>query len=66
MIQSILFDRSRWNVNDAKHWLQTHNHKIQKVDITENFLRFRQAKPDRSKYYFTKKMGNGIELIIMN
>lgn len=43
-------------------WLEQHNHKHTKVDITDHFLRFRQAPPGFHRYY-TKTLENGVELV---
>lgn len=64
MIQSILFDRFIFNLQDAKRWLKQHNFKDD-VDIKQLHYRFRQIKPDRKKYkYITKEITDGIEFII--
>ena len=44
-VQSVLFDKARWNVADARTWLGEHNFKAPEVDETENRLRFRQREP---------------------
>jgi len=65
IIQSVIFNKDKWNITDSKAWLNEHGYKSPKVDETENFLRFRQAKPLKTYSYITKKLGKtGIELII--
>ena len=65
VIQSIIFNKQKWNIKDAKSWLKDHDYKSPKVDEAANFLRFRQTKPLKKYSYITKKLGNtGIELII--
>src|SRR4030042_6614934 len=49
-IQSILFDKEKWSVTAARHWLQTHSKAAPKADTTENYYRFRQSPP----FNFTK------------
>jgi hypothetical protein len=49
-IQSILFDKEKWSVTAARHWLQTHSKAAPKADTTENYHRFRQSPP----FNFTK------------
>jgi hypothetical protein len=43
-------------------WLEEHRHTHRKVDITDHFLRFRQAPPGFKRYY-TKTLENGVELV---
>ena len=65
-IQSIIFDKSKWSEEQAEQWLNKHgHHPIKSVHETTNFLRYRQANPNKFKHYITKKLNNGsIELII--
>ena len=42
-IQSIIFDRSFWTLQEAKAWLKKHNLKDD-VDVKPNTYRFRQKK----------------------
>jgi len=64
-VQSVLFNKNIWSLSDAIKWLREHKYKVKKVDVTENFYRFRQRKP-RAKYrYINKKLGSsGIELVL--
>jgi hypothetical protein len=66
-IQSILFERSIWNLKNAKIWLLKHNYKTnfygKQVDITPNYFRFRQTAPKYATYK-TKSLNNGIILIL--
>jgi hypothetical protein len=65
VIQSVIFNKDKWNIKDAKAWLKDHDYKSPKVDETENFFRFRQTRPLKKFNYATKKLGKtGIELII--
>ena len=65
VIQSVIFNKAKWNIADAKAWLKDHDYKSPKVDETEQFLRFRQTRPLKKYNYSTKKLGKtGIELII--
>ncbi len=64
-----MFNFNRWSVIKAAQWLQDHDFKIKKLDITENYLRFRQVSPTSLKkkgftQYITKRIKNDIELII--
>ena len=61
-LQTILFPRSKFTVPQAIRWLNEHRHSHRKIDITDQFLRFRQMPPGFHKYY-TKTLNNGIELV---
>jgi len=69
LVQSILFDKKKWKVNEAVEWLQDNNYISPKVDTTSHYLRFRQLDPkDYPKphwHYTTHRLGNGIDLIIL-
>lgn len=47
--QSILFAADKWTDAKAKKWLRDHGFKTPKVHKTANYLRYRQAPPDRYK-----------------
>lgn len=47
-VQTILIPTS-FTINRAIDWLSKHGFKTQKVDITKNFYRFRQSKPQKIK-----------------
>lgn len=64
-VQSILFDRNLWTQQKAKKWLMNHDYIYPKIDITENFFRFRQKVPDKNKRYRTINIGRGIEFVLM-
>lgn len=64
MIQSVLFDINKWSIIEAVKWLITHGLRHNKVDIKAANLRFRQFPPNKNYRYFTKKLNNGIKLII--
>jgi hypothetical protein len=69
LVQSVLFDKKKWKVNEAVEWLQDNNYISPKVDTTSHYLRFRQLDPkDYPKpkwHYTTHRLGNGIDLIIL-
>jgi hypothetical protein len=69
LVQSILFNKSKWDLKESRKWLRENGYKSTKVDEKEHFLRFRQVDPTklekRGFYFRTKKLGNsGIEFII--
>jgi hypothetical protein len=64
-IHSVLFDNKRWLTSEARRWLKDHNIKpIKPVHKTPNFHRYRIVDPNEFKSFSTKKMDNGIELVI--
>lgn len=42
-VQSIMFDKDKWTVAQAKRWLKEHSYKGVTPDTTKNYHRFRQA-----------------------
>lgn len=62
-IQSVLFDKTKWTIPQARHWLSSHGFVFIKVHTTEHYHRFRQYDPRKEKYR-TQKIGNGIEYVI--
>ena len=62
MLQTILFPTKDWTKQSAVLWLMNHGHSFTDIDVTPNFLRFRQQTPRRGRYY-TKTLPNGIELV---
>jgi hypothetical protein len=62
-----MFSRDEWTESSAKTWLKEHNYKTGKVDITENYYRFRQMPVKSDKIYRTITFGdesNGIKAVI--
>lgn len=69
-IQSVIFEKHIWRVEDAVEWLFANGFIVKKVDLTDNFIRFRQLSPSTLKNkgynnYHNKKIGNGIEFVIV-
>ena len=64
MIQAVLFNK-KWTLINAINWL-LHNKliPIKQPHYTKNFIRFRIHSPSEFSRFFTKKLPNGIELII--
>lgn len=68
-VQSVIFEKSNWDIQSAIHWLMTNGYSLKKVDETARFYRFRQYTPSYLKQagynvVRTKPLGNGIELVI--
>ena len=67
MIESVLFNRKYYNLEDATNFILRHrNLRIMKPPhITQNFIRFRQVDPDYEKYhYVTKHITDGVKFIL--
>ena len=64
-IQSILFDKKRWTYQTAFKWLQHHHQRpIKGVHETKHFLRYRIRPPHHFMRFITKKLPDGIDLVI--
>jgi hypothetical protein len=69
LVQSVVFDKKKWKLNDAIKWLDENNYHSPKVDSTTKTMRFRQIDPTPYKSpdwkYTTHRLGDGIDLIIL-
>ena len=61
-IQTIVFERNNWDLNQAKKWLSNHNFKTD-PDIKTTQYRFRQKEPSLFKSFITKKVDTGLYFI---
>ena len=69
LVQSIIFDKSKFSLEQARQFLKENKYKDKGVDEKKKFWRFRQYNPLTVKrkgysHYITKPLENGIELII--
>lgn len=64
-IQSIIFNKKYYNIEQATQWLKENHLKIKKVDITKNYLRFRQIAPSVDYDYRTKTINKGLKILII-
>tara|TARA_R110000851_G_scaffold153199_1_gene295167 strand:- start:605 stop:829 length:225 start_codon:yes stop_codon:yes gene_type:complete len=68
--QSVVFPKDKWTLTKAQKWLRDNNYKEtyrnKKVDITPTQLRFRQTPPSKYKSYTSKKLKNGVILVLGN
>lgn len=62
-IVSLIFDKEKWSVREAKEWLKEHGFKTELTDITDRYLRFRQDDPRFYERFATKDFGKGIKAI---
>lgn len=64
-IHSVQFDKTKWTPARALAWLKDHDLKnIKPVHETANFYRYRIIDPRFFRSFITKKLDNGIELIL--
>lgn len=65
-VQTVLISRAYYpNIYKAKNKLRKDGFEFHKVDVTENYWRFRQAEPDDSKKYRTENTrSKGVKVII--
>lgn len=46
-LQSVLFQRQGYTLEDAVRWLVKNGFEVKKIDATQNFWRFRQTDPSK-------------------
>lgn len=64
-IQSVVFNKNEWNLIEARKWLNKHNYlNDYLVDEKPFTYRFRQIEPSNFNRFVTKKLPNGIDLIL--
>lgn len=45
IVQAVLFKKEDWNLQRSMTWLENHHFKPKKVDITNNWYRYRLYEP---------------------
>jgi len=68
-VQSVLFDKKKFNVNQAIDWLVNHNYKLMKIHETNKEIRFRQIPPNQLKKegylkFRNYSLNNGVILVL--
>ncbi len=64
-VQSVLFDRKKYNCYEARKWLKKHKFKpIKRVDKTKNLLRYRLINPRDKIKYRIKKITKFVKFVI--
>lgn len=64
MIQSVIFNKNYYTINDAILWLEYNGYKYPiRIDETKNYYRMRQFNPKKNKYYRTINLNKYIKLI---
>jgi hypothetical protein len=63
--QAILFDKNKYNINDANFWLNSHGYVPMKFHNTVRYIHARLMEPNHNIYnYKTINLGNKIKGII--
>jgi hypothetical protein len=64
-VQSVLIPKNKFSKKEAINYIKEH-FKFKKIDDTQrpNFYSFRQFKPTKGSNYSTKKLKNGVELVL--
>jgi hypothetical protein len=65
ILHAILFDKSKFSLNNAKKWLEIHNYKYIHNRQTKNIWRFRIKEQIKDYKFFTKVLNNGVEFVFM-
>lgn len=63
-IQSLLFKKEEWTVPKAVQWLDKHGYGYSKVDVTDNYYRFRQFPPRGRMRTITFSEEDGIKAVV--
>ena len=63
LLQTILIPTDKFNLMKARKWLKDNNHSYHKIDVTQNFYRFRQIDPTPGNSYYTVSLPDGIDLV---
>lgn len=65
IIQSVMIPKDKFSKREANKWIKENNFINKRVDITENYYRYRQEEPElfNNKSYRTKKLNNGVSFI---
>jgi hypothetical protein len=63
-IQSVLVPKATFSKSEAIKYVKDHFHYLKIDSKPPNFYRFRQVDPVKGSRYITKKLDNGVELVI--
>lgn len=65
-VQSVLIPKNKFNIIEARSYIRSHGYKLKKIDITENYYRFRQVDPVHGRDFANYKLKNGVILVLMS
>ena len=61
-IQSVIFSKDKWSLEDAEKWLKDNGYKYSKMDEKEKTYRFRQEDPKLFKFFrYSKEIKPGLK-----
>jgi hypothetical protein len=65
-VQSVIFKRKYWTKAEARDWLKKHRFisNYKPVDVTTNYLRYRQQSPLNFSKFRLKNLSNNIKLVL--
>lgn len=64
-VQSLLLPRARYTPSSAIAWARSHGYKTSKVDVTDRYVRLRQADPSRFSRLRTVRFGtSGVKAVV--
>jgi len=65
-VQTVIFDKDKFNLDRAKKWLKTHDFKVPAVDETDDSFRFRQKEPGtfKEESFRTIELTEGVKSVI--
>ena len=63
VLQTILIPKGEFNAKTAAKWCADRGYKHNKIDVDDNYYRFRQRSPNNLDSYSTRSLANGIKLV---
>jgi hypothetical protein len=64
MLSTILVPKANFNRKEAIQWVSSHGYLTSKIESAPNYYRFRQLRPDPDARYYSKRLPNGILLVL--
>lgn len=65
IVQAVIFDKTKWNTEQARQFLQRHEMKpIKRVHITKNYYRYRLVEPNSDRPHKLKEITDGVKLVL--
>jgi hypothetical protein len=66
ILQTVLIPRDNFTQQEASSWMVKNKIPIKKIDVKDNYYRYRQENPiDNAQYYSKKNKQNGIIFVYM-
>lgn len=64
-LHAVIFEKKLWTTRQARAWMRAKGWKpVKRVDVTENFYRYRLRSPKQFKRFRTKRLPGGVQLIL--